>query len=233
MHYLYVWNQSKQVALPAIQILIADTQFLIREGLKALFKVHEDISVIGEAVTKEDLFLKLRNLRPDVVIIDHVNLDEFRIDDIDTIDTISPDTKILIISDIKNPELVKNVVETGVMGFLTKTCDENEILTAVRAVVRDEKMYCHKVLDIVLEHPVPNPADCDPAILSQREIEIIRLIANGYTTMQIAETLYRSFHTIATHRKNIMKKLGINSTSELLLYAMNTRLIQIREQEVE
>lgn len=216
-----------------INVLIADTQFLIREGLKALFKVQEDISVIGEAVTKEDLFQKLHSLRPNVVIIDHVNLDEFRIDDIDTIDTICPETKILIISDIKNPELVKNVVETGVMGFLTKTCDENEILSAVRAVVKNEKMYCHKVLDIVLEHPVADPNDCDPAILSQREIEIIRLIANGYTTNQIAETLYRSFHTIATHRKNIMKKLGINSTSELLLYAMNTRLIQIREQEVD
>ena len=107
--------------MSSINVLIADTQFLIREGLKALFKVQEDISVIGEAVTKEDLFQKLHSLRPNVVIIDHVNLDEFRIDEIDSIDTICADTKILIISDIKNPELVKNVVETGVMGFLTKT----------------------------------------------------------------------------------------------------------------
>jgi len=215
-----------------ISVLIADTQFLIREGLKALFGASDDIRVMGEAVTKEDLFSQLHVLRPDVVIIDHVNLDDFRIDDIETIDTISPETKTLIISDIKNPALVKSVVETGVMGFLTKTCDENEILTAVRAVVKSEKMYCHKVLDIVLEHKNEDPTDCEPTILSQREIEIIRLIANGYTTAQIAETLYRSFHTIATHRKNIMKKLGVRSTSELLLYAMNTRLIQIREQEV-
>ncbi len=214
-----------------IKVLLADTQFLIREGLKALFLQHPDIEVLGEAVTKDELFSSLHILRPDIIILDHVSLDHFRIDDIDTIEAISPETKILIISDIKHPELVKRVIETGVMGFLTKTCDANEILAAVRAIMNREKMYCHKVLEIVIGHPIQNPEDCDPTILSQREIEIIRLIANGYTTNQIAESLYRSFHTIATHRKNIMKKLGVSSSSELLLYAMNTGLIQIREQE--
>jgi DNA-binding NarL/FixJ family response regulator len=125
---------------------------------------------------------------------------------------------------------VQQVVESGITGFLTKTCDKNEIIEAVQAVAAGKKMFCHKVLDIILENPVPNSQNCEPAILSVREIEIIRLIANGYTTRQIATTLYRSFHTISTHRKNIMKKLGINSTSDLLMYAMNTGLIQPREQ---
>ena len=114
--------------------------------------------------------------------------------------------------------------------YLTKTCDEKEIIDAIHALVRGVKMYSHKVVNILLEGQNQEGENCEPTLLSEREIEIIRLIANGYTTRQIADTLFRSFHTITTHKKNIMKKLGINSTSELLVYAMNTGLIQPREQ---
>ncbi len=209
-----------------VKIIIADTQYLIRKGLKALLADLPGVKVVAEAANKENLFTQLYSLRPDIVIIDHTNLESFRVDDINTINTISPETRILIISDIYNDILVQQVVESGITGFLTKTCDKNEIIEAVQAVAAGKKMFCHKVLDIILENPVRNSQNCEPAILSVREIEIIRLIANGYTTRQIATTLYRSFHTISTHRKNIMKKLGINSTSDLLMYAMNTGLIQ-------
>jgi len=217
--------------LQPTSVVIADSQFLIREGLKALFSEHPDIHVAAEVSTKEALFSTIRTIRPDVVTIDHTNLDNFRIDDLDTIETISPGTRVLIISDIKNETLVQRVMETCITGFLTKTCDAGEIIAAVRALASGEKMFCHKVLEIILHHPEGITSNCDGTNLSQREIEIIRLIANGYTTAQIAETLYRSFHTIATHRKNIMKKLGIRSSPELLLYAMNNGLIQPREQE--
>ena len=213
-----------------IKILIAESQYLIIEGLQSIFKRYGDLSVVGVMVNKEDLFTNLHLLNPDVVVLDPLSLEDFRIDDISTLETVCPGTRILIITDISNAETVRNIVEIGAKGYLTKTCDEQEIIDAIHALLRGEKMYCHKVLNILLEGAHPEVENCEPTLLSEREIEIIRLIANGYTTRQIADTLFRSFHTITTHRKNIMKKLGINSTSELLVYAMNTGLIQPREQ---
>lgn len=216
--------------MPNIQLLIAETQYLIIEGLRSLFSRYPDITVSQEITSKEELFTTLHTTNPDIVIIDPLNLENFRIDDISTIETICPGTRILIITDIHNTEVVHRIVETGVKGYLTKTCDEKEIVAAIYALMRGEKMFCYKVVNIVMEGKVPAAENCEAALLSEREIEIIRLIANGYTTRQIADALFRSFHTITTHRKNIMKKLGINSSSELLVFAMNTGLIQSREQ---
>lgn len=212
-----------------IKVLIAETQYLIIEGLQSIFKRYADIEVVGVMVNKEDLFSNLHLLNPDIIVIDPLSLEDFRVDDISTLETVCPGTRILIITDISNTDIVRNIVETGIKGYLTKTCDEKEIIDAIHALLKDEKMYCHKVLNILLDGNLVESENCEATILSEREIEVIRLIANGYTTRQIADTLFRSFHTISTHRKNIMKKLGINSTSELLVYAMNTGLIQPRE----
>lgn len=213
-----------------IKLLIAETQYLIIEGLQSIFKRYNNISIVGVMVNKEDLFSNLNLLNPDIVVIDPLNLEDFRVDDISTMETVCPGTRILIITDINNSDTVRKIVENGAKAYLTKTCDEKEIIEAIYALLRGEKMYCHKVVNILLDGAKPESENCEAALLSEREIEIIRLIANGYTTRQIADALFRSFHTIGTHRKNIMKKLGINSTSELLVYAMNTGLIQPREQ---
>ncbi|MFN0274337.1 MAG: response regulator transcription factor [Chitinophagales bacterium] len=210
----------------SIKILIADSQYLTRQGLKCLFAGMEDIRIVGESTDKYDLFQKLKNFSIDIVILDHTHQDNFHLSDISLIQTISPATKILIICDIDNAETVKSIIGYGVTGFLTKTCDSKEIFDAVYALMKGEKMFCHKVVNILHNKPVYTNTNCEPEILSDREIEIIRLIASGYTTREIAETLFRSFHTISTHRKNIMKKLGKNSASELMVYAMNNRLIE-------
>lgn len=213
-----------------INILIAETQYLIIEGLQSIFSRHSDIRILGVMVNKQDLFDNLHDLHPDVLVIDPLSLEGFRLDDLSTIETVSPGTRTLLITDISDPDLVRKIVEGGAKAYLTKTCDEKEIIDAVYALLRGESMYCHKIVHILTEGAVTTSDDCEPAGLSDREVEIIRMIANGYTTRQIADKLYRSFHTISTHRKNIMKKLGINSTSELMVYAMNTGLIQPREQ---
>ena len=218
--------------MPTINLIIAETQYLIIEGLKSIFRRYPEINIVAVTVNKEDFFNTLHTQSTDLVVVDPLHLEGFRVDDISTIETISPGTRILIITDITNADVVMKIVETGVKGYLTKTCDEQEIIDAVHALMRGEKMYCHKVVNIVMQGTEVVAESCDAAGLSEREIEIIRLIANGYTTRQIADTLFRSFHTITTHRRNIMKKLSINSTSELLVYAMNTGLIQSREQLV-
>lgn len=213
-----------------INILIAETQYLIIEGLQSIFSRYPDFHVLGVMVNKQDLFENLHELRPDIVVIDPLSLEGFRLDDLHTIETVCPETRTLLITDISDPDRVREIVEGGAKGFLTKTCDEKEIIDAVYGLLRNENMYCHKVINILTEGKTTAIDDCESTGLSEREIEVIRLIANGYTTRQIADKLYRSFHTITTHRKNIMKKLGINSTGELMVYAMNSGLIQPREQ---
>jgi DNA-binding NarL/FixJ family response regulator len=117
------------------------------------------------------------------------------------------------------------VVESGVTGYLTRTCDRAEIEEAVLRVAEGETTYCHKVLDLLMGRQTAPGVNCDPAILSDREVEIIRLIASGLTTKEIANTLYRSSHTISTHRKNIMRKLNLRTSSELMVFAMNAGLV--------
>lgn len=212
-----------------VRILIAESQYLIVEGLKSILSRYNGLELCACAENKETLFQILHAKEIDIVILDPLNLDHFRIDDLDTLFALNPTTHVLIISEISKQDAVHRIVETGVRGYLTKTCDEKEIIDAIYALMGGEKMYCHKVLNILLAQEKEGETDCAATVLSEREVEIIRLIANGYTTRQIADTLFRSFHTITTHRRNIMKKLGINSASELMIYAVNTGLIQPRE----
>lgn len=212
--------------MATIRVLIAETQYLIIAGLQAILHKHPEIALTGVITNKLELFNNLHAISPDVLILDPLSLEGFRPDDLQSIQTVCPGVRILLITDISDPDMVRRIVEGGAKAYLTKTCDEGEILEAIHALMRGESMYCHKVVHILTEGIVLPQVDCAAAGLSEREIEIIRLIANGYTTRQIADKLHRSFHTITTHRKNIMKKLSINSASELMVYAMNTGLIQ-------
>ena len=110
-------------------------------------------------------------------------------------------------------------------SFLSKQCDEKEILDAVLATAKGEKFYCTNVLNYLLEKSFPKETECKPLPLSAREVEIVQLISTGLIAKEIAGKLNLSTHTIYTHRKNIMKKLGIGSTSELVLYAVNEGIV--------
>jgi len=209
-----------------INILIADAHFLSREGLKSLFLQRPHYRVIAETSHKYELFELLKTLKTDILILDHTRLEKFQFTDLALIQVVNPTVKILLISDIDNESLVRSTIDFGVNSYLTKSCDGEEIFSAIEAILKGEKMFCRKIVDLLLNLPAGNSTNCDPTILSEREIEIVRLIASGYSTKEIADTLYRSFHTIATHRKNIMKKLGLSKTSELLVYAMNANLIK-------
>ncbi len=208
-----------------ITTIIADKQVLIREGLRSMLEKKVRFSIVAECADKMSLFNSLKIHLPDIVIIDPQYISGFAINDIMLISTISPQSKILIISEITDPDRVKVITEQGISGYLTKTCDIKEIDDAIIAMLKGETTFCNKIVSILISVN-EETENCEPTVLSAREIEVIKLIASGYTTKEIAETLYRSFHTISTHRKNIMKKLGVNSATELMMYALNTGLIE-------
>ena len=112
-------------------------------------------------------------------------------------------------------------------SFLTKECDETEILDAVMATAKNERFFCSKILNYILEKSFNKSISCKPSPLSQREVEIVRLIAKGLIAKEIADRLNLSTHTVYTHRKNIMSKLKVKSASELVLYAVNNGIVDV------
>ncbi len=209
-----------------IQVAIADPQYLIRVGLRHLLNEKEDIEVVGEASNSFELFELIASKTPQVLIFDYNNPNAtFRSEDLAKIKSISPQTGILIISADNDRQSIYKVLEKGVNSFLTKECDEDEIIKAIHATAINEKFFCHKVLEYLLEKSFGKEGECAQTSLTPREIEIVRLIAEGNTAKKISEIINISTHTIYTHRKNIMKKLKINSASDLVLYAVRNGIV--------
>ena len=163
----------------------------------------------------------------DLVVMDPLSGPNFSLEIAQRLIAGHPNQKFLIISEVDNTQLTLRILEKGVNGFLTRECDEDEIKHAVFSIAKGEKFYCNKVLDMILNKDHSEEEDnCEPTVLSNRENEIVALVANGLTNKEIGEKLHLSHHTVHTHRKNILKKLGVGSVSELTIYALKMGLIQ-------
>ncbi len=214
-----------------ITVILTDPQYLIRLGLKYLIAENEQIQVVAEAITPQDLTKKVFDYQPNVVIMDYYNSPIFSKADIQYILDTNPKTYVLIISSDEDRDSIFEVLRMGVNGFLTKHCDKDEIIGAIYATAKGEKFICNSILNLVLEKQLCDASkatkrDCAPSKLTKREIEIIELITQGLSTKEMAKLLNISHHTIYTHRKNILKKLRINSASELILYAIKTGIVE-------
>jgi DNA-binding NarL/FixJ family response regulator len=216
-------------AVTPTRLVLADAQFLIRAGLRSLLASQSDLEIVGEASDMAELVAVCGEKSPDLVILDYAQPGAFRPDDLGLFHQAFPDIKLMVISGECRREFLFGAVACGVTSFLTKTCDETEIFSAVRAAAKREKFFCSKVLDVLLEKHFPGTDTCSATELSARETEIVRLVAEGYSSKDIAKMLFLSPHTVHTHRKNILRKLGIGSTSELVLYAVNTGLVKLEK----
>ncbi|MFO7444720.1 MAG: response regulator transcription factor [Ignavibacteriaceae bacterium] len=213
-----------------INVVIADPVFLVREGLKKTFERNNKINLAGEIKSRQEFWNKLSDSKPDILITDFDYDNFIDIDEMLSVFDKLPDTNIVVISNHSNKENIIKVIKNGVLGFLTKECNGDEIIRAVNSVSNGEKFFCNKVLDVILEkHYNNNRKQGKSENLSDREIEIIRLIVEGCSNQDIAEKLFLSIHTVYTHRKNIMKKLKFKSPVELVLYALNSGIVNSSE----
>jgi DNA-binding NarL/FixJ family response regulator len=214
-----------------VKVLIADSHVLSREGIKSLLGRHDDLKLAGVVNESSGLLPCIGSTGPDVIIIDYNITGFFNIGDLKSIQDNFPGTGVLVITSNPNRAEILKALDFGVCGYLLKECDETEITNAIRSTARNEKFFCGKVLDILLDKSTgtlvqeSEKDSCQPVIFSNREMEVIKLIAKGYTTKTIADKLFLSFHTVATHRKNILKKADIRNSSELILYALNRGII--------
>jgi DNA-binding NarL/FixJ family response regulator len=195
----------------------------MHNGLKAVL-FGGGIERIEQAANEREFRSKIVLNPYDLIVFDPLSGPGYSIQIAESLLEDFREKKFLMISEVDNYQNTVRLLEKGVNGFLTRECDEDEIKHAVFSISKGEKFYCNKVLDIILnkQHEVDN---CEPTVLSERENEIAALVAGGKTNKEIAQLLHLSHHTVHTHRKNILKKLGINSASELAIYALKVGLI--------
>jgi two-component system, NarL family, invasion response regulator UvrY len=211
-----------------IEALIADNQPLTVAGLEAFLTDKQGIKVVGTVRRGEELAGTVEKLQPSLLIVDY-NLPGFvGLDDIRNAMASSSKTNVLILSSDNNKSTILDVLQLGVKGYITKECSLEEVGMAVQTTAKGEKFFCHKILDIIMEKHFRVEPESEPSVLTTRETEILKMIAHGKSTQEIADLLFLSPHTVQTHRKSIIKKLNIKSPTEFVIYAMDLGLLKPR-----
>ena len=208
------------------RVLIVDDHAVVRSGLKLVLDADDGIEPVGEAGTARDAIFEARSLKPDVILLDVVMPDQSGLDIIPTLLHENPDTKILVLSMQDDPRYVREAFAVGAAGYVLKEAADTEVVGAIRAVAAGER-YVHPALGarlVAADAEERKRAEADP--LSEREREVLRLLALGHTNQEIAKMLYISVRTAETHRAHIMQKLRLSSRAELVRYALENGLIE-------
>lgn len=211
------------------RIVIAEDHTILREGLRSLLSSHSDFDVAGEAEDGRDAVRSVRKFKPNLVLMD---LSMPKMDGLDAIREIkkqSPNTKVLVLTVHKAEEYVFASLKAGADGYLLKDATHAELMLAIKSVL-DGKSYIspgisEKLVAGYLGGRKPVKAESLWESLTQRERQILKLIAEGHKNKEIADYLYISAKTVEKHRANLMKKLGIHNTSALTAFAMRKGLI--------
>jgi DNA-binding NarL/FixJ family response regulator len=213
-----------------ISIIIADSNHLIRTGLSSILRQYDDFQLLGEASKEEQLLDMIKSFQPDVILIDFAAKD-FSIDVFAKAFRINSKLKFVAITGEQSGITIVNALRAGVTSYIKKDCDINEIVDSIRETANGGKFFCGQILDTIRREAIElndleiAEFNCEPVIISERELEVIKYIAEGYTNNEIAEKLFLSPHTVNTHRKNIMQKLGVNNTAAIVMYAVKSQLV--------
>lgn len=209
-----------------ISVIVADTAFIIRKGLRTLISENPHFKYITEVADAKSLDLALKKHSPNVLIVDHCCDDCFSLNVIRKIKIDYPTVNILVISHEKTADEIKKIISIGIKNYLLKDCDENEITDAITCCAKGEKYFCRQIIDVLLEKEISAKEHCETGGITERELEIIKLLVSGKRPKEIADYLHISHFTVSTHKKNIYKKLGIRNNFELAQYALKTGLIK-------
>ena len=208
-----------------IKVLIVDDHAVVRAGIKLLLVREDDIEPVGEAASGREAIFEARSLKPDVILMDVVMPDGNGLEVIPTLLREQPETKILVLSMQDDPRYVREAFAAGASGYVLKEAADVEVVAAVREVARGGR-YVHPELGarlIAADADAARRAEEDP--LSDREREVLRLLALGHTNQEIAKQLFISVRTAETHRAHIMQKLRLSSRAELVRYALAHNLL--------
>lgn len=209
-----------------IRVLIVDDHAVVRSGLRHVLEAESDIEVVGEASDMSEAVLEARAQKPDVVLMDVVMPGASGIEATPAVLKEAPEAKVLVLSMQDDPRYVREAFSAGASGYVLKEAADTEVVGAVREVAGGGS-YVHPTLGarlVTAEAEERAREEDDP--LSEREREVLGLLALGHTNQEIAESLYLSVRTVETHRSHIMQKLRLSSRAELVRYAIENGFLE-------
>jgi two-component system response regulator NreC len=210
----------------SIRVLVVDDHAVVRSGLRLLLDAEDDIEPVGEAGNGRDAVFQARALTPDVILLDVVMPDQTGLEVLPQLKHENPEVNVLILSMQDEPRYVREAFAAGASGYVLKEAADTEVVAAVREVAGGGR-YVNPELGarlVAADAEAAKRAEQDP--LSDREREVLRLLALGHTNQEIAKQLYISVRTAETHRAHIMQKLRLSSRAELVRYALDQGVLE-------
>jgi len=213
-----------------IRILITDDHAIVREGLRALIKVKPDMELAGEAADGEEAVHKARSLRPDVILMDLVMPRKNGIEAIEEIKRENPDARILVLTSFAEDDQVLSAIKAGALGYLLKDSSPQELIEAIRCVYRGESSLHPAVArKLILGFGRQRNAKPDVSTLTEREMEVLKLVAHGLSNQAVAEQLHIGEGTVRFHVSNILSKLQLENRTQAVLYALREGLVTLED----
>ena len=212
-----------------VNIIIADDHQLFREGLVNLLSQASEIEVVAHAENGKDAVSKAKKFNPDIVLMD-IGMPEMNgVQATEILHKAHPDIKVIALSMHSDKQYIKGMLEAGAYGYLFKNCTYDQLTEAINTVSTGKKYLSDKITEVLIEDYLGKEADAKEgkALLTKREFEVLKLIAEGKPIREIADLLFVSIKTIGTHKQNILDKLELKSTTDLVKYALKNGIIHI------
>lgn len=210
------------------KILIADDHDIIREGIKNILRKASEYEITGEACDGEEVLEKAAELKPDILLLDITMPKKSGLEILKQVSRLSPKTKIIIISVHKADAYVMQAFKAGVKGYLNKENAADDLLPALRKVTAGQVYLSAEMSSYLVDKAAKGPQEfLNKQELSERETEVLRLVVEGKTAKETADILFISARTVENYKNNILKKLGLHKTSDLIKYAIKNKIVDI------
>jgi len=212
-----------------IRVLVVDDHAMFREGIRSLLEGYEDVEIVGEAAQGREAIEKVCQLAPQVVLMDIAMPVMGGLEATRRIQKESPNTRVLVLTQYEDSEYILSLLRAGARGYISKTATASELVSAIRAVHKGESfLYPSAATTLIEEYLMRVGGEKNEyERLTDREREILQLVAEGHTNREIAESLFISVKTVLRHRTNIMEKLDFHNRTELIKYAISKGLIEM------
>jgi DNA-binding NarL/FixJ family response regulator len=215
-----------------VRVLIADSQFLTTESLRYILQDDSRFQVSNVVVEKKELTKALAQEKISLLIVDPSFIELASFSELKDIRNSFPALRLLVITNTLNKAELTELNNIGIINIMLKTADREELFEALAATLKGKKYYSNDLLDLLFEGNDKKSLTEEQGQLTNSELDIVRLISEGLTTKEIAARKYISYHTVITHRKNIFRKLGVSSVSELIMYALKSGWINLIEYHI-
>lgn len=217
--------------MPKIRVFLAEDHTIVRKGIRSLLDGQPDVEVIGEAANGREAVEQAEKLQPDIVLMDITMPELNGLEATRRIKKDFPHIKVLVLTMYTNEEYIHQLLQAGASGYLDKHTAPNELLLAIQSVSRGDPFLSPSISKTIIEEYLRQSDDTHVEDnydkLSSREREVLQLLAEGYSYKEIAEKLQISVKTVGVHRVNIMEKLNINNSTELVKYAIRKGIISL------